>query len=57
MAAVGLTAAVWAPTAGMAIAGFAVMGLGGSLLLPLMYSAVGHAGGPTPLTQVTTPRK
>ena len=47
VAAVGLAAAVSAPSAGMAVAGFAVMGLGGSVLLPLMYSAVGHAGDST----------
>jgi hypothetical protein len=48
VAVVGLTVAVLAPAPGVAVAGFAVMGVGGSVLIPLTFSAVGHAGGSGP---------
>jgi hypothetical protein len=44
VAAGGLTAAVLAPHPAAAVAGFAIMGLGTSVLLPLTFSAVGQAG-------------
>ncbi|WP_164835758.1 MFS transporter [Actinacidiphila soli] len=40
----GLTVAVLAPQPATAVAGFAVMGLGTSVLLPLTFSAVGQTG-------------
>jgi predicted MFS family arabinose efflux permease len=45
---VGLTVAVLSPRPAIAIAGFAILGLGSSVLIPLTYSAVGHAGGAGP---------
>lgn len=44
----GLAVVVLVPSPLAAIAGFAVLGLGGSVLLPLLFSAVGHAGGDGP---------
>jgi MFS family permease len=44
VAACGLAVAVLAPQPAAAIVGFAVMGLGTSVLLPLTFSAVGQAG-------------
>jgi MFS family permease len=45
---VGLALAVLSPPPGAAIAGFAVLGVGASVLLPLTFSAVGQAGGSGP---------
>jgi MFS family permease len=45
---VGLTVAVLSPRPAVAIAGFAILGLGSSVLIPLTFSAVGHAGGSGP---------
>jgi MFS family permease len=42
VAAGGLTLAVLAPAPTVAVAGFAVMGLGTSVLLPLTFSAIGR---------------
>ncbi len=44
LAAAGLTAVVVAPTPILAVAGFAVTGLGLASPLPLIFSAAGHAG-------------
>lgn len=44
VAASGLTVALLAPHPATAVAGFAIMGLGTSVLLPLTFSAVGQAG-------------
>jgi MFS family permease len=48
VATVGLALAVLSPDPAGAVAGFAVVGLGGSFLLPLTFSAAGHAGGTGP---------
>jgi MFS family permease len=55
IAACGLALAVLAPTAPAAVAGFAVAGLGGSVLIPLAFSAVGRsdAGGRDAATLVS----
>ncbi len=45
---IGLLLAVFSPAPPAAIAGFAVFGLGTAILLPLTFSAVGHAGGTGP---------
>jgi len=44
----GLAVALLVPSPPLAIAGFALLGLGESVLLPLIFSAVGHAGGDGP---------
>ena len=44
----GFALAVLSPRPIGAVAGFAIVGLGTSLLLPLTFSAVGHAGGTGP---------
>lgn len=44
----GLAVALLVPSPPVAIAGFALLGLGESVLLPLIFSAVGHAGGDGP---------
>lgn len=44
----GLAIALIVPSPPAAIAGFAILGLGESVLLPLIFSAVGHAGGEGP---------
>lgn len=44
LAAAGLTAVVVAPTPILAVAGFALAGLGLATPLPLIFSAAGHAG-------------
>jgi MFS family permease len=43
--AVGLALAVAAPQPALAVVGFGVMGVGTSVLIPLAFSAAGHAGG------------
>lgn len=43
LAVIGFTVVVLAPNPATGIAGFAVMGLGLSVLVPLIFSAVGHA--------------
>lgn len=48
VATVGLAVAVLSPHVAGAVAGFAIVGLGTSLLLPLTFSAAGHAGGAGP---------
>jgi MFS family permease len=48
VAAAGLALAVLSPLPAGAVAGFAVVGLGGSFLIPLTFSAAGHAGGTGP---------
>lgn len=45
VAVTGLTVVVAVPLWPAAIAGFALAGLGGSVLMPLIFSAVGHEGG------------
>jgi MFS family permease len=44
----GFVVAVASADPAWSVAGFAIFGLGGSVLLPLTYSAVGHAGGTGP---------
>lgn len=44
----GLAVILLIPSSLTTIAGFAILGLGGSVLLPLIFSAVGHAGGNGP---------
>lgn len=44
----GLAAAVLAPQPPVAVAGFAVMGLGTSVLLPLTFSSIGRTGATGP---------
>jgi hypothetical protein len=48
VATAGLALAVLAPHPVGAVAGFAIVGLGGSSLMPLTFSAAGHAGGTGP---------
>jgi MFS family permease len=56
VAACGLAAAVLTPQPAGAIVGFAVMGLGTSVLLPLTYSAVGQADATSPGTATLVSR-
>ena len=42
---IGLALAVAAPQPAVGVVGFAVMGIGTSALIPLAFSAAGHAGG------------
>jgi fucose permease len=44
----GFCAAMAAPTPVLAVIGFAILGLGTSSMLPLTFSAAGHAGGTGP---------
>ena len=44
----GYALAVLSPSPVLAIVGFAIFGLGGSSLMPLTFSAAGHAGGDGP---------
>jgi MFS family permease len=53
VAVIGLTVVVAVPLWPAAIAGFALMGLGGSVLLPLIFSAVGQVGGVEAATAVS----
>lgn len=53
VAVIGLTVVVAVPLWPAAIAGFALMGLGGSVLLPLIFSAVGRVGGVEAATAVS----
>jgi hypothetical protein len=46
--AAGLVLAVLSPSPAAAVAGFAIVGIGGSFLIPLSFSAAGHAGGTGP---------
>jgi MFS family permease len=48
VAAAGLALAVLSPQQATAVVGFAVVGLGGAFLIPLTFSAAGHAGGTGP---------
>ena len=48
VATVGLTVAVLSPHPLGVVAGYAIAGIGGSALLPLTFSAAGHAGGTGP---------
>lgn len=48
LGAAGLVVAVGCPRPLLGIVGFAVFGLGASLLIPLTFGAVGHAGGSGP---------
>ena len=48
LAIAGLAVAVFSPWLALAIAGFAVFGLGASNLIPLTFSAAGRAGGDGP---------
>ncbi|GAA3452058.1 MFS transporter [Dactylosporangium matsuzakiense] len=52
IAAAGLTAAVLSPSAPLAVAGFALTGLGSSVLIPLVFSAAGGLPGAEPATLV-----
>jgi MFS family permease len=59
VAAAGFAVAVLSPTPAGAIAGFAILGVGTSPLLPLVFGAAGHAGGTGPgaarfVSRVTT---
>lgn len=53
VAVIGLTVVVAVPLWPAAIAGFALLGLGGSVLLPLIFSAVGRVGGVEAATAVS----
>jgi len=53
VAVIGLTVVVAVPVWPAAIAGFALLGLGGSVLLPLIFSAVGRVGGVEAATAVS----
>jgi MFS family permease len=53
VAVIGLTVVVAVPLWPVSIAGFALVGLGGSLLLPLVFSAVGRTGGVEAATAVS----
>jgi fucose permease len=53
VAVIGLTVVVAVPLWPAAIAGFALVGLGGSVLLPLIFSAVGRVGGVEAATAVS----
>jgi predicted MFS family arabinose efflux permease len=53
IAAAGFAAAVLAPHPVVAVAGFAVTGLGASVLIPLTFSAVGRLPGADPATLVS----
>ena len=44
----GLVLAVLSPYPAAAVAGFAIVGIGSSFLIPLSFSAAGHAGGTGP---------
>lgn len=50
VAALGVVVVVATPSAIATLAGFAVMGAGTSVLLPLVFSTAGHAGGDGPRT-------
>ena len=53
VAVIGLTVVVAVPLWPAALAGFALVGLGGSVLLPLIFSAVGRVGGIEAATAVS----
>ncbi|MEI8412824.1 MULTISPECIES: MFS transporter [unclassified Kribbella] len=53
VAVIGLTVVIAVPVWPAAIAGFALVGLGGSVLLPLIFSAVGRVGGVEAATAVS----
>lgn len=53
VAVIGLTVVLAVPLWPAAIAGFALVGLGGSVLLPLIFSAVGRTGGAEAATAVS----
>ncbi len=53
VAVIGLTVVVAVPAWPAAIAGFALVGLGGSVLLPLVFSAVGRVAGVEAATAVS----
>lgn len=53
VAVIGLTVVVAVPYWSAAIAGFALAGLGGSVLLPIIFSAVGRVGGVEAATAVS----
>ena len=53
VAVIGLTVVVAVPLWPVSIAGFALVGLGGSVLLPLVFSAVGRTGGVEAATAVS----
>ena len=48
LAIAGLAVAVFSPWLALAVAGFAIFGLGASNLIPLTFSAAGRAGGDGP---------
>jgi predicted MFS family arabinose efflux permease len=56
VAASGFAIALISPWPVMAVAGFAIFGLGGSSLIPMTYSAAGHAGGDGPQAAVFVSR-
>ncbi|WP_242903414.1 MFS transporter [Actinomadura terrae] len=47
LAIIGLATVVLSPLPSLAVAGFAIFGLGLSVLLPIIFSAVGHSGADT----------
>jgi MFS family permease len=53
VAVIGLAVVVAVPLWPVSIAGFALVGLGGSVLLPLIFSAVGRTGGAEAATAVS----
>jgi fucose permease len=57
VAGAGMTLAVLAPTPGVAIAGFGVLGLGVATIVPIAFTLAGNAGGVPPawaISRVTT---
>jgi fucose permease len=56
VAVAGFTVAVLSPRPDVAVAGFSLFGLAGSSLIPMTFSAVGHAGGDGPRAAVFVSR-
>jgi MFS family permease len=52
----GLAVAVLSPSPVIAVVGFAIFGFGGSSLIPMTFSAAGHAGGDGPAAAVFVSR-
>jgi MFS family permease len=56
IAVIGFAVVVVVPSPTVAIAGFAILGIGMSVLMPLIFSAVGHAGSDGPGAATTMSR-
>jgi predicted MFS family arabinose efflux permease len=56
VAVAGFAIAVLSPAPAVAVAGFAIFGFGGSSLIPMTFSAVGHAGGEGPAAAIFVSR-